>query len=69
MNPFPFHALPPSVARTFWPIKQHRRMEKAAAKAHDESVPLVQVEVERVSFERKIAGLERQHQQVISVPT
>ncbi|CAB1120523.1 unnamed protein product [Ectocarpus sp. CCAP 1310/34] len=36
---------------------------EAAAKAQDESVPLVQVEAERVSFERKIAGLERQHQQ------
>jgi len=30
----------------------------------DETVPLVEVEAERVASERKIAALERQHQQV-----
>lgn len=35
----------------------------------DESVPLVKVEAERVAFEREIAALKRQHQQVRLVPT
>lgn len=37
---------------------------QAAAKVQDETVPLVEVEAERVASERKIAALERQHQQV-----
>lgn len=31
---------------------------------HDESVPLVEVEADRVAFERRFAALERHHQQV-----
>ncbi len=35
----------------------------------DETVPLVEVEAERVASERKLAALERQHQQVRLVLT
>lgn len=34
---------------------------------HDESVPLAEVEAGRVAFERRIAILERLHQQVCFV--
>lgn len=36
---------------------------------HDESVPLVEVEAERVAFEREISTLKRQHLQVRLVST
>lgn len=35
---------------------------------HDESVPLTEVEAGRAAFERRIATLERLHQQVASCP-
>lgn len=40
---------------------------KAAAKMHDESVPLAEVEAGTAAFERRIAALEKLHQQVYFV--